>query len=77
MAGAGTPGDFSETVAHRDQPEGCPHCTPGGLAPAATPVRGPPQAHPGCRWAVGFFEACDFARAGETQAMWIYAWGEH
>jgi ribosomal protein S18 acetylase RimI-like enzyme len=27
--------------------------------------------------AVKFFEECGFARAGETQAMWIYAGGEH
>ena len=27
--------------------------------------------------AVEFFEKCGFARAGETQAMWIYAGGEH
>ena len=27
--------------------------------------------------AVGFFEKCGFTRAGETQAMWIYAGGEH
>ena len=27
--------------------------------------------------AVGFFEKCGFARAGETQAMWIYAASEH
>lgn len=27
--------------------------------------------------AVGFFESCGFARAGETQAMWIYSGGEH
>jgi GNAT superfamily N-acetyltransferase len=27
--------------------------------------------------AVEFFERCGFARAGETQAMWIYAGGEH
>ncbi len=27
--------------------------------------------------AVGFFERCGFARAGETAAMWIYAGGEH
>ena len=27
--------------------------------------------------AVGVFEKCGFARAGESQAMWIYAGGEH
>jgi GNAT superfamily N-acetyltransferase len=27
--------------------------------------------------AVEFFEKCGFARAGETQAMWIYNGGEH
>ncbi len=27
--------------------------------------------------AVGFFERCGFARAGETAAMWIYAVGDH
>ena len=49
----------------------------GKTAPAATPVRVIPHAHPGRRRAVGFFERCGFARAGETQAMWVYAGGEH